>query len=377
MSDISYPPETDLPYIEEDYYSDEPPGGGRRVLAILVMVLALGALVVLGAQWLQGKAQDALASDQQTTVTVDVPVEFSVPAGASARLIASLLEAEGVIASANDFEAEVRNAGVAERLAAGEYALTTGMTNAQVIAALLEGPAPVEGYRLIVREGLRLGEVIEALANQSAFAAADFELALQSGSVRSPYLTGPANVLQNWEGLLFPDTYEFSEDATASEILQRLADTLELRVNAIDWSVADSLGKSRYESIIMASIIEGETRVDADRPQVASVIINRLELGMPLQIDATILYAMDARGIGLTLADLEIDSVYNSYANLGLPPTPIGAPGKASLEAAASPPQTDFIYYVLTSADGSHSFTADYSQFLTWKDQAKSEGLFP
>ena len=127
----------------------------------------------------------------------------------------------------------------------------------------------------------------------------------------------------------------------------------------------------------MASIIEGETRVDADRPQVASVIVNRLSVGMPLQIDATILYALDARGIGLTLADLEVASPYNSYTNLGLPPTPIGTPGKASLEAAASPPETDFIYYVLTSADGSHSFTDDYNQFLRWKDQAKSEGLFP
>lgn len=379
MSETSYPPETEegYEYAPHRPHDEEDPGGGRRSLGILVVVLVVGALVVLGAQWLQGKAQEVLTGVDETGIAVGTPVAFSVPAGSSARQIASLLESEGVVSSANDFEAEVRSAGVAERLAAGEYLLTTGMTNSEVMAVLLEGPAPVEGFRLIVREGLRLGEVIETLVDQTAYSAADFESALVTGSVRSPYLDGSASVLQNWEGLLFPDTYEFAEDATAADILQRLSDTMEIRVEAIDWSVAEGLGLSRYESITMASIIEGETRVDADRPQVASVIVNRLSVGMPLQIDATILYALDARGIGLTLADLEVASPYNSYTNLGLPPTPIGTPGKASLEAAASPPETDFIYYVLTSADGSHSFTDDYNQFLRWKDQAKSEGLFP
>lgn len=364
-----------------EYYDEAPHAhgsGGQRALGILIVVLAFGAAVVFGAQWLQSKAQGVIGDEGRvaTTESGDA-VAFTVPPGASARLIASLLEEEGVVASASAFEAAVRSQGVAGSLAAGDYDLMTGMSVESVIATLLEGPAPVEGYRLIIREGLRYSEVLEELANQTPHTVGDFEVALLSGAVTSAYRPEGATDLQSWEGLLFPDTYEFATDASAAEILQRLAGTMESRIAAIDWSLAESLGFSRYDGLIMASIIEGETRVDADRPQVASVIVNRLDIGMPLQIDATILYALDARGIGLTLNDLEVDSPYNSYKNLGLPPTPIGAPGRASLEAAASPPTTDFIYYVLTSADGSHSFTADYNEFLGWKDKAKSEGLFP
>ena len=367
--------ETDF---DQEESGDVHGSGSRRALGILIVVLGVAVAVVLGAQWLQSLAQDVI-SEEPATVEAGSgdPVAFTVPAGASARLIASLLEDEGVISDANAFESAVRTQGVAANLAAGDYDLTTGMSLETVIAVLIEGPAPVEGYRLIVREGLRYAEVLGELARQTPYEVADFETALISGAVTSAYLPAGASDLQSWEGLLFPDTYEFAEDATAGEILQRMSTTMQSRIEAIDWSVADALGFSRYDGIIMASIIEGETRVDGDRPQVASVIVNRLDVGMPLQIDATILYALDARGIGLTLEDLKVESPYNSYTNLGLPPTPIGAPGRASLEAAASPPVTDFIYYVLTSADGSHSFTADYNEFLGWKDKAKSEGLFP
>jgi UPF0755 protein len=376
VSDPRYPPDAEDQYLL-DHEEYEPETAGRRNLGILITVLALGVLVVTGAQWLQGKAQDALSADEAAIVTVGTPREFTVPTGASARLIASMLEDEGIVDSANDFETEVQNAGVAERLAAGTYLLATRMLIGDVIDVFLEGPAPVAGFRLIVREGLRINEVLAVLSEQSDHSVYDFELALTSGNVLSPYLAGQPQTLQSWEGLLFPDTYEFRLDATPVEILQLLADTMQIRIESLDWTLAEELGISRYESIVMASIIEGETRVDEDRPQVASVIVNRLDAGMHLQIDAIILYALDARGIGLTLDDLEIESVYNSYTNLGLPPTPIGAPGRTSLAAAAAPMETDFIYYVLTSSDGSHSFTSDYNQFLTWKNQAKSEGLFP
>lgn len=347
----------------------------RSVLAVLVVLAALAGL------GLAGKAMFAdLLSPSETTVlgtaTVGVPVTVEVPAGASARTIASLLQEADVIPSARNFERAVEDGGYTQRLGAGRYELTTGMATDDVIATFLAGPA-FETYRITVREGLRIGEVLTEIANQTDYLEEELEEALLSGAVQSSLLNGPIASIQDWEGLLFPDTYEFETDASAASILGKLASTMESRVQSIDWTAWTDRGYTIYDGLIGASIIEAETKVDADRPDVASVIVNRMEVGMPLQIDATVLYAMDARGIGLTLADLEIDSPYNTYLNPGLPPTPIGGPRLVSLEAIADPPETDYIYYVLTDADGSHSFTADYNQFLIWKDQAKAEGLFP
>ncbi|MDH3397677.1 MAG: endolytic transglycosylase MltG, partial [Acidimicrobiia bacterium] len=136
-------------------------------------------------------------------------------------------------------------------------------------------------------------------------------------------------------------------------------------------------GLSVYEGIIVASLIEAEAGVDGDRPLIASVVVNRLDLPMVLGIDATVIYAVGQRGKSLTQSDLDIDSPYNTRKFAGLPPTPIGGPGRASLEAAASPAATDFLYYVLTSATGAHSFTASYDEFLALKQQALNDGLIP
>ncbi len=354
---------------------DEP--RNRSLLAVVVVLVAVVAIGYFGKS-VFGSLFDGPGSaiTELTTETVGVPVSVPVPAGASARTIASLLAEADVIASANQFEDAVEAGGYEQRLGAGRHELTTGMAMQELIDTLIAGPA-FETFRLIVREGLRIGEVLTEIASQTQYDEADLEQALLSGAVQTSLVSGPMSSLQAWEGLLFPDTYEFEAEASAAQILGKLAATMEQRVAGIDWTPWTDQGFTIYEGVVAASIIEAETKVDVDRPSVASVIVNRLDAGMPLQIDATILYALDARGIGLTLKDLEVISPYNTYLNLGLPPTPIGGPRRSSLEAAANPPTTDYIYYVLTAEDGSHSFTADYNQFLTWKDQAKSEGLFP
>jgi UPF0755 protein len=127
----------------------------------------------------------------------------------------------------------------------------------------------------------------------------------------------------------------------------------------------------------MASMVEAEAGVDEDRPLIASVLRNRLEIPMMLQIDATVLYALGQRRTGLTLDDLEVDSSYNTYVTNGLPPTPIGAPGFASLSAVANPSDSAYIFYVLSSLDGSHTFTETYEEFLVAKEQARADGILP
>ena len=303
-----------------------------------------------------------------------LPVSVEIPAGAAARQIGVILAEAGVVDSASQFELAARTSEAAERLQAGEYDLETGMANDVVIELLLEGPV-IETFRITVREGLWIGEIFDEIARQTDFLAAELQQALVE--VESSLLQGPATDPVSWEGLLFPDTYDLPLDAVPSDILQRLADTMEQRVADIDWSGLAARQLSVYDGIIIASLIESEAGIDPDRPLIASVVVNRLEMPMMLGIDATVIYALGERGKSLTQSDLEIDSPYNTRKVVGLPPTPIGAPGRLSLEAAAAPSDTEFLYYVLTSSAGEHSFTASYDEFLAWKAQAQNDGLIP
>lgn len=348
-----------------------------RALAVIGTILTIGAGVFFGARALGGWASDLgdpLPSDVQSDVDPGTPVDVVIPAGATARSIGELLADRGVVRSSNEFELAVRSRNAAEDLKAGEYQLVTGMDIDDLLAVLIAGPEE-DTYRLIVREGLWIDEVLDALTEGSGLPKSDFQAALLDGSVTSDLLAEPATELVAWEGLLFPSTYEFFDDATAADILQRMADTMIQRIDEA-WSEGLPGEMTRYEGLIVASLIEAETRVDAERSLVSSVIANRLEQGIPLGIDATLVYALGERGApdpGL-VAD---DDPFNSRTQLGLPPRPIGAPGMASLEAVAEPAETDFLYYVLTSLDGTHSFTADYDEFINWKNQARRDGIIP
>ncbi|MEX1093884.1 MAG: endolytic transglycosylase MltG, partial [Acidimicrobiia bacterium] len=198
--------------------------------------------------------------------------------------------------------------------------------------------------------------------------------ALLSGDVTSS-LVAEAETLTVWEGLLFPDTYEFTSSASATSILQRLASTMEQRVDSIDWTAVESLGFTVYEGLIIASLIETEVLLDIERPVVSSVLHNRLELGMKLDIDATVLYAVGSRDIAEF--DRDVDSPYNTYIVNGLPPTPIAAPGRASLEAAANPDETDYLFYVLSDLDGNHAFAATLDEHNANVARAREEGVLP
>ncbi len=371
----------DRPEVPLEHPEDYPGGPERRGLRVLLAVLLAIVVVVAGgftlARWVQERLPGFASDNPRVEVEPGLPVEVQIPRGATAREIGELLAARGVIRSAVEFEASVRLADAAGRLQAGRYDLETGMSTDQVIEELLAGPI-VPTYWVTIREGLRIEEILAELEEHTPFGRDELEAALLSGRVTSALLAAEgAPTLQDWEGLLFPDTYQFAETAAVADVLTRLARTMEQRVDAIDWSEFEAAGFTKHEGLIVASLIEAETRVDEDRPLVSSVIRNRLERNMPLQIDATVLYALGERGIALTFADLEVDSPYNTYLIDGLPPTPIAAPGRASLEAAASPATTDYLYYVLTSTDGSHSFTASYDEFLRFKEQAKADGVIP
>lgn len=350
-----------------------------KIVAIGAGIVLAGVIVIAGASYLGRTVGDALGPQEAGEAPADVepglPVTIEIPPGSTGQDIGAMLAARGVVRSALEFEVAVRNVDAAQRLQAGTYELTTLMDPADVVAELVTGPGATVD-RVTVIEGLRIGEVLVRLAEQTSHEYSDFETALLDGTVTTSLREMPDEpTLTDWEGLLFPDTYDFSRTAEPEAILQRLASTMEQRVDSIDWTAWEELGFTPYQGIVLASLIEAEVRVDEERPIVSSVIHNRLAESMALEIDATVLYALNTRDVAEF--DRGIDSPYNTYLHQGLPPTPIAAPGNASLEAAAAPDETPYFYYVLSDEEGNHAFAETLEEHNANVNQAREDGILP
>ncbi|MEA2478005.1 MAG: hypothetical protein QOC87_2204 [Actinomycetota bacterium] len=297
-------------------------------------------------------------------------VEVTIPTGASATEIGSLLADKGVIKSGFGFRVSAYLNGGAGGIEAGTYTLHTGLTAADALAAILANPPKPPFVRVTYPEGSWVTDFAAITARATHISAADFLAVAKSGQIRSRYQ--PAGI-DSLEGLLFPSTYQVVESNTASDLVKRLVQTFDDQAAKIGFSHMEASGYSPYQQIIVASMIEAEAKVAGDRPLVAEVIYNRLRLGMTLGIDATVDYALGEHKTSLTDADLHVDSPYNTRLNPGLPPTPIGAAGAASLEAATHPATGSYIYYVLADCSGHHAFSSSYAQFL--QDKAHYESL--
>jgi UPF0755 protein len=372
-----------IEYVIEEPPPQEPPHRPWWLAMARVGAAIVGLVIVavIGYQAAQSLGERIGAVDEGPSIVAGLEKTIEIPSGSTARRIAEILVDEGVVADAGEFETEVRREGAAARLKAGRYDVVTGMPHGELIAMLVEGPPPVETFRLRVLEGLRIEAMLASLSEQTGFAVGDFEAALTGGDVTSVFLPeeAPEEVpeLALWEGLLAPDTYEFTVEATPDVILQRMADTLAARVSAQDWSQLVELGLTPYDGLILASLIETEAKLDAERATIASVIYNRLEAGQRLQIDATIIYALGKNPGQLLLSDLEIESPYNTYLNDGLPPTPISGVRTRSLEAAAEPEETDYLFYVLINTDGTHGFSVTLEEHNAKKEEARANGVIP
>ena len=304
------------------------------------------------------------------------PVSVTVPKGASAAQVGQLLASEHVVKSALAFRLVARSRGLGSSLRAGDYDFQTGMSVDEAIGVLQDGPKIPEGIRFTVPEGLTVTDTLDRLAKQTPYTVQDYQQVLQKrldaggnadGTLQLPswvpdLKSFPPAVRQPFEGLLFPNTYEVSADASAQDVLQKMVDQLTKVVSQIspdDVAKAKKAGLDRYQALIVASLIERETRVADERPKVAGVIYNRLAKDMPLQIDATVLYARGEHTDRVLTQDTEIDSPYNTYKVSGLPPTPISGMGQSAIQAAFAPANHDFLYYVLQpGCNGRHVFAA-------------------
>lgn len=333
-----------------------------RALRILLVIFLVMILLLAGAfgfyVWATG------ASGPST------PVRVTIPEGATTVEMAELLKEAGVIRSALMFRMMLRVRGIASEVQAGDYELTTNMGLSEALDVLEAGPV-IEDLPLSVTipEGLRIEEVAGRVAQELGVRRRGFIRQAQSGEYAlPPYLPEDA---ESVEGFMFPKTYDFPEDVSAGAVIERLLQQFETEVSGVDWGRAERLGLTEYDTVVLASLIEREARVDKDRRKISAVIHNRLERGMALEIDATVQYALPRHKERLTFDDLEYESPYNTYLHTGLPPGPIASPGLASIEAALNPADGDWLFYVLIDPEtGEHAFAETYEEFLEYREQA-------
>lgn len=322
------------------------------------------------------------AQIQQAVSTDTRPIRFTVEPGTPARLIGQQLQTAGLITDARLFEAYVRVNGLAAGLEAGAFILSPNMTLAEIVETLQHAEAA--SVTLTIPEGWRLGQIGDYLEKAGIFAQDPTALA----SYRTQTQTGDLSTIDpaqyaflqtrpqgtSLEGYLFPDTYELPlEGATAHDLLQRQLDTFRDRVLPLYEAAfaQKTTTLSLYKVLTVASIVEREAVVAAERPAIAGVYLNRLAMGIKLEADPTVQYAMGYQAATdqwwKTPVFLEeyssVDNPYNTYLYPGLPPGPIANPGLSSIQAVLQPEQHDYLYFVaLPDGSGRHVFAKTFEE---------------
>lgn len=338
----------------------------KRTRALIGLAVTVAALVAAGAfLW-------AMLFRADADVLPGRPTQVEIHRGSGTAEIARQLSREGVVSNGRMFSLRVRVAGAGDRLKAGTYDFESGSGYGDVIDMLVQGPQP-KYVTVTIPEGFTVEQIAARLEKQLGIPAVDTLKLAKGGSAEfaedHPVLEDAFG--GSLEGYLFPKTYRFTEGITARQALEMMLDQFELEFSKVDRTLARSNGLTDAQVVVIASMVEREARLDQERPIVASVIVNRLERGMFLEIDATVEYVIPGNHFRLRYRDLGVKSPYNTYTRKGLPPGPICSPGLSSLEAAARPAKTDYFFYVLTSKDGSHTFATNKADFERAKLKSK------
>jgi UPF0755 protein len=318
----------------------------KRLITVVVLLIILAAGLFL---WWQNGLLSANASDK-------APQIFVIKNGEGVREVANNLKAGGLIRDPIVFFLYTRINGIDKQIQAGDFRLNPSMSMADIATNLTHGTLDIW---TTIPEGLRADEIADLL------------------KVKIPsYTESWRPVLEANEGYLFPDTYLIPRDADVNLILALLKNNFQTKYDSVKNTKITALTDA--QTIVVASIIEKEAKFTQDRPIVASVIMNRLNMGMALQVDPTVAYALgyqtDTKSWWkkeLTFADLKINSPYNTYKNVGLPPTAISNPGLSAIEAALIPAKTNYLYYFsdkqghlhfATTIEGHNANIQKYSQ---------------
>lgn len=322
-----------------------------RILAVLV--LALAAAVI----WFCVELWQPFHGPGHGSVTVTIPPHEG------AHQVGDLLAHDGVVSSGFFFYLRVKLAGDTGKLLAGTYHLKLDMSYGAALKALMTPPPAAKTTSVTIIPGDTRVQ-ISSLLSREGIGRTYLQDTRRSPLIPLAAYGAPAST-PSLEGFLFPDTYQVRVPISIAALVNDQLTQFKLVFSRINMGYARSHGLTPYDVLIIASIIEKESATRHDDPLVASVIYNRLKIGLPLGMDSTTRYEFNDYTKPLTQSQLAAPSPYNTRVNKGLPPTPISNPGLAAIEAAAHPAQTNYLYFVVKPGTcGSSVFTSDYNQFL-------------
>ncbi|MBK0330072.1 endolytic transglycosylase MltG [Brachybacterium sp. MASK1Z-5] len=346
------------------------------ILLVLVVVLAVGAGAVYGYSWLRGNVNvDQAQDDDYTGTGSDEEVVIEIAEGDTGSDIASTLVDKGVIKSAPPFVRLFGTSQEASKIQPGSYRVNTKMSSASALEALLD-PSSQTGLRVTIPEGMRMKDIFERISKTTGIPEKDFEKAAKNYTDYGI----PKNRANSPEGYLWPGRYDIPEDASAGDVLTMMWERMETELD--DLGVAP---EDREKVLTLASIAEKEARDPDDYGRVVRTLENRLDGAgdahgkpMKLQLDSTVAYFSGSDSISTTPKQRETDSPYNTYLHEGLPVGPISNPGKATLEAAADPPQGKWLYWVtVDTSTGETKFADTYAEHeknvAEWKKRAATK----
>jgi UPF0755 protein len=334
--------------------------GRRRRLAI-IGVLVLAALAV-----------GLFAADRVLfggpSGPPGVPVSVTIPEGASVEHIGDILDTAGVVGNGRRWALNVRLHGDGGGLRAGTYTLRQNERYGIILTTLKAGPTAAPTVRLTIPEGHALRDIASDDAPRAGISPAAYRRAAHAAKLPAGFrATGKEKLTV--EGFLFPATYQLARPVSATHLVQQQLTAFRRASARVDFRAAARKNLTRYDVLIIASMIEREAAYPADRAKIAAVIYNRLHAGMPLGIDATIQYRVGSWRV-LNARDLRVTGGYNTRTHRGLPPTPICNPGLASLRAAAHPAAVPYLYYVAIPGDPKrrHHFSKTFADFQHFQE---------
>ena len=343
----------------------------RSIIISAAAIVVFALLVFGGFKLIQSFGAFGPTTAEATEVSI------FVPSGSTTSEIAKILKKNGVISSESSFVKAVQGRGVENQLQPGQYTLMTNMDDKDVIDSLIGGPLyiPESGIKLTIPEGLTIEQTARIVENVCGIPASEFIAEAYRADKYFPdypSLNAILDVVYNnsMEGFLYPKTYMIPEGSNAEYVIRVLLSQFVKETQSLDMSYAEPRNLDLFDIVILASMIEKETAQADEKALVSSVMYNRLHYGMPMQICATVIYAMGVEnydGHPLLESDLATESPYNTYLNYSLPAGPICSPHLSSIIAAAHPAETDYFYYVLTSVDedglGRHTFCETEEDF--------------
>ena len=354
--------------------------GGFGIFVLLLFVVFALIYIIASKVYTDYKNYNAVMDPDDAAY-----YSVNIPSGSTTTGIAQILYDNGIIPDVKKFKLKSRLNDLDGTFQAGDYQFSPSMSTEEIMQTLQNGRIATVNFT--IPEGYTVKDTAEKLTEDGLIGSPEefYEACAQDWEKEFWFLEGvtapddpsgtvPAEA-NRLEGFLFPETYQINVGSTAADIVRRMLSQFDSVFTPI-WESAGGTqggkvnGLTVQEMATLASLVERESKAATDRDKIASVIYNRLDIGMKLQIDATVLYALGEWKDRVLYSDLEVDSPYNTYRYAGLPIAPIASSGKASLEAAVNPASTNYIYYVLKGdGSGEHNFAVDSATFEKYKQE--------